>query len=119
MIPLGAVEFSPGDVALILAVLVAGGIALALPATLTLAWIGSRRAVDHPGWSALWYWFVGTALSLATTAFAMDQGLGWWSVPIGWIPTVLLALVLAAATRRTRPESELGWGDMTTRQGER
>ena len=96
MIPLGAVEFSSGEVALILAVLVAGGIALALPATLTLAWVGSRRAHEHPGWSALWYWFLGTALSLAAIAFAADQGLGWWSVPVGWAPTVLLALVLYA-----------------------
>lgn len=63
-----------------------------------------------------WYWFVGTALSLATAAFAVDQGLGWWSVPVGWVPTLLLALLLYGVHD---PRSELGWGDKTTGQGER
>jgi hypothetical protein len=94
MIPLGAIEFSPADVALILAVLTLGATAFALPATLTLAWIGHRRASTHPGWNALWYWFGGTAVCLATTAFAAGKGLGWWAVPVGWVPTLLLAAVL-------------------------
>jgi hypothetical protein len=94
MIPLGAVEFSPGDVALILAVLTLGATALALPATLTLAWVGHRRATQYPGWAAFGYWLTGTAICLATTALAAGQGLGWWSVPLGWLPTLLLALAL-------------------------
>jgi hypothetical protein len=94
MIPLGAVEFSPGDVALILAVLTLGATALALPATLTLAWVGHRRATQHHGWAAFGYWLTGTAICLATTALAAGQGLGWWSVPLGWLPTLLLALAL-------------------------
>jgi hypothetical protein len=94
MIPLGAVEFSPGEVALILAVLTLGAVALALPATLTLAWVGYRRGAQNPGWNAAWYWFGGTAASVATTALAAGKGLGWWAVPIGWIPTLLLAAAL-------------------------
>ena len=94
MIPLGAIEFSPGEVAMILAVLTFGAIALALPATVTLAWVGYRRGSQHPGGNAFWYWFAGTALSVATTALAAGQGLGWWAVPIGWIPTLVLAAAL-------------------------
>ncbi|TDW88678.1 hypothetical protein [Kribbella sp. VKM Ac-2566] len=94
MIPLGAIHFSPAEVALILAILAFGSIALALPATLTLAWVGYRRGTTRPAANALWYWFGGTALSVATTALAAGQGLGWFAVPIGWIPTVLLAAVL-------------------------
>lgn len=94
MIPLGAIEFSPAEVAMILAVVTAGAVVLALPATLALAWVGYRRADRRPGWNALWYWFCGTALSLAVTALATSQGLGWWSVLLGWVPTGLLALAL-------------------------
>ncbi|MGW6198479.1 hypothetical protein ACWF0M_20195 [Kribbella sp. NPDC055110] len=94
MIPLGAVHFSPGEIALILAVLTFGSIILALPATLTLAWVGYRRGTLRPGANALWYWLIGTALSVATTAVAAGQGLGWWAVSIGWIPTLLLAVAL-------------------------
>ncbi|MET9313782.1 hypothetical protein ABZX12_18375 [Kribbella sp. NPDC003505] len=94
MIPLGAIEFSPAEVAMILAILTVGAIALALPATLTLAWVGYRRGTRRPGWNALWYWLAGTALSVGTTAVAAGQGLGWWAVPIGWIPTGLLAAAL-------------------------
>ncbi|WP_432882835.1 hypothetical protein ACQPYH_40390 [Kribbella sp. CA-245084] len=98
MIPLGAVEFTPGEVALILAVLTLGATALALPATLTFAWVGHRRATQHRGWTAFGYWLTGTAISLATTALAADKGLGWWAVPLGWIPTLLLAVVLKPRT---------------------
>jgi hypothetical protein len=94
VIPLGPIEFSPADVALILAVLTFGAIVLALPATLTLAWVGYRRAIQRPGWNAVWYWFGGTALSVATTALAAGHGLGWAAVPVGWVPTLLLAAAL-------------------------
>jgi hypothetical protein len=94
MITLGAVQFSPAEVAMLLAIIAAGAVALALPATLTLAWVGRRRGALHPGWNAFTYWFGGTALSVGTTALAADHDLGWWSVPIGWIPTLLLAALL-------------------------
>jgi hypothetical protein len=94
MIPLGAIHFSPAEVAMMLAILAFGSVVLALPATLTLAWVGYRRGTLRRGANALWYWFGGTALSVATTALAAGQGLGWWAVPIGWIPTGLLALAL-------------------------
>ncbi|GAA1135879.1 hypothetical protein GCM10009630_38480 [Kribbella jejuensis] len=101
MIPLGPVEFSPADVALILAVLAFGAVALALPATLTLAWVGHRRATAHKAWNAVWYWFCGTGLSVGTT-FATAPHIGWWAVPLGWIPTVTLAWVL---NPRSDPEA--------------
>ncbi|HEY3557714.1 MAG TPA: hypothetical protein VGL05_09630 [Kribbella sp.] len=94
MIPLGAIHFSPAEVAMILAVLAFGSVVLALPATLTLAWIGHRRADRRRGWNAAWYWFGGTALSVATTALAAGHGAGWWAVPIGWVPSLLLAAAL-------------------------
>ncbi|TCC11001.1 hypothetical protein [Kribbella soli] len=93
MIPLGAIHFTPAEVALILAILTFGSIALALPATLTLAWVGYRRGTTRKAANALWYWFGGTALSVATTALAAGH-LGWLAVPIGWIPTLLLAVAL-------------------------
>ncbi|HWD79884.1 MAG TPA: hypothetical protein VG497_13410 [Kribbella sp.] len=93
MIPLGPVEFSPADVALILAVLALGATALALPATLTLAWVGHRRAAVHRGWNAVWYWFCGTGLSVGTT-FATATHLRWWAVPLGWAPSLVVAWVL-------------------------
>ncbi|HET6738118.1 MAG TPA: hypothetical protein VFH76_04265 [Kribbella sp.] len=94
MIPLGAIHFSPADVAMILAILAFGSVALALPATLTLAWVGHRRGTQHPGWNAAWYWFAGTTLSVATTALAASKGAGWWAVPIGWVPSLVLAAAL-------------------------
>ena len=94
MIPLGAIEFTPADIALLLAILTFGSIALALPATLTLAWVGYRRGTLRRAANALGYWLGGTALSVATTAIAAGQGLGWFAVPIGWIPTLLLAVAL-------------------------
>jgi hypothetical protein len=114
MIPLGAIHFTPAQIAMILVVLTVGAIVLALPATLTLAWVGYRRRGRAR--TALWYWFAGTALSLATTAFAADHDLGWWSVPLGWVPTLLLAAVLDP--RWPRREARLG-GTTTGQQGER
>jgi hypothetical protein len=94
MIPLGAIHFSPAEVAMIFAIVTIGAIALALPATLALAWVGYRRGTTRRAANALGYWLGGTALSVATTAIAAGQGLGWFAVPIGWIPTVLLAAAL-------------------------
>jgi hypothetical protein len=94
MIPLGAIEFSPTEIAVLFAILAFGSIVVALPATLTLAWVGYRRGILRRGANALWYWFGGTALSVATTVLAAQQGLGWFAVPIGWIPTLLLAVAL-------------------------
>ncbi|TCC15972.1 hypothetical protein [Kribbella speibonae] len=94
MIPLGAVEFSPTDIAILLAILTFGSIVLALPATLTLAWVGYRRGTLRRPANALGYWLGGTALSVITTALAAQQGAGWFAVPLGWIPTLLVAVAL-------------------------
>ncbi len=47
-----------------------------------------------------------------------NSDLGWFRLPLSWFPGLLLALLLNPRQRRTRPEGELGWGDMTFRQGE-
>jgi hypothetical protein len=119
MIPLGPVEFSPADVALILAVLFVIAVCGALPVTIPLAVVGYRRAERYPGGNALWYWFWGTGLTVAIMAGLSQTGLGlgWGVVPLSWIPTGLIAVL--AYPRRSRPRTELGWSDTTTGQGER
>ncbi len=116
--PMGPVEFTPAEVALILAVLVLIGMCLALPTTITLAVVGYRRGIDHPGWNATWYWLWGNALTLVVMGTLYNSDLGWFRLPLSWFPGLLLALLLNPRQRRTRPEGELGWGDMTFRQGE-
>ncbi len=116
--PMGPVEFTPAEVALILAVLVLIGTCLALPTTITLAVVGYRRGIDHPGWNATWYWLWGNALTLVVMGTLYNSDLGWFRLPLSWFPGLLLALLLNPRQRRTRPEGELGWGDMTFRQGE-
>jgi len=118
MMPMGPVEFTPAEVALILAVLVLIGTCLALPTTITLAVVGYRRGIDHPGWNATWYWLWGNALTLVVMGTLYNSDLGWFRLPLSWFPGLLLALLLNPRQRRTRPEGELGWGDMTFRQGE-
>lgn len=106
MIPLGAVEFTPADIALLLAILTFGSIILALPATLTLAWVGYRRGTLRKAGNALGYWLGGTALSVATTAVA-GAHIGWFAVPIGWIPTLLLAVALNPRTKEGKRTTEV------------
>lgn len=123
MVPMGPIQFSPGEIALLLGVLAVLGTGLALPATATLAYVGARRAARYPGWNALWYWGCGTAIALVVTGGLAGSGLGWWAVPIGWVPVLLLALVLFPWNRHTSahpdrpdpwvgdPGGELGCGD--------
>ncbi|MEV5963025.1 hypothetical protein AB0L70_14750 [Kribbella sp. NPDC051952] len=121
MIPLGPINFSPADIALILGALLVIGVCAALPVTIPLALVGRLRGVQHPGWNAFWYWLWGTGLSVAVMGSLIQTGIGWAVVPLGWIPTGLIA-VLAYLRRprpQARPNGELGWGDMTTGQGER
>jgi hypothetical protein len=98
MIPLGAIEFSPAEVAMILAVMALAGVCAALPATVPLAIVGHRRGTQYPGWNALWYWLCGTIPTVLLMGALIQTGLGWWVVPIGWIPALLLALTLNPAT---------------------
>ncbi|MEU4608324.1 hypothetical protein AB0F43_35515 [Kribbella sp. NPDC023972] len=117
MIPLGPIEFSPAEVAMILTVMALVGVCAALPATIPLAIVGHRRAVQYPGWNALWYWLCGTALTMVIMGGLIHTDLGWAVVPLSWLPTLLIAWLLKP--RHRRPGGELGWGDMTTGQGER
>jgi len=118
MIPLGAVDFSPADVALLLSVLFLIGVCAALPVTIPLALMGHRRGVTHPGWNAFWYWLCSTGFTVAVMAALIQIGLGWGVVPLSWIPTGLIAGL--AFLRRPRPRRELGWSDTTpSQQGER
>jgi hypothetical protein len=116
--PMGPVEFSPAEVALILAVLALFGTCLALPATITIAVVGYRRAVCHPVWNATWYWAWGNALTLVVMGALYNSDLGWFRLPVSWFPGLLLALLLNPRQRRKRPGrpgTELGWTDMMPR----
>jgi urea transporter len=115
MMPMGPVEFSPAEVALILAVLALIGTCLALPATITLAVVGFRRAVYHPAWNATWYWLWGNVLTLVVMGALYNSDLGWFRLPISWFPGLILALLLNPRHRRRRPGPELGWTDTTAR----
>lgn len=118
MIPLGPIEFSPAEVAMILAVLALVGVCAALPATIPLAIVGHRRGSRYPGWNALWYWFCGTALTVVVMGALIPTEIGWAVVPLSWLPTLLVAWLLKP--RQRRPGSELGWWNMTSgQQGER
>ncbi|TCO30181.1 hypothetical protein EV652_105175 [Kribbella steppae] len=118
MVPMGPIEFSPAEVAMILTVLALVGVCSALPATIPLALVGHRRGVQNPGWNALWYWLCGTVLTVVLMGALIQTGLGWAVVPLSWLPTLLIAWLLKP--RHPRPGGELGWSDMTSgQQGER
>lgn len=115
MVPLGPIQFSPAEVAMIIVVLIVVGLCVALPSTAVLAAVGARRAARHPGWNGLWYWFWGTALSLVIMGGLFDAGLRWWVVPISWMPNLLLAWLLNP--RAARPGTELGWSERRRARG--
>ncbi|WP_433162741.1 hypothetical protein [Kribbella sp. CA-247076] len=115
MIPMGPIEFTPAEVAVLLGMLVLLGVGAALPATVALAVVGHRRATRYPGWNALWYWLWATIGTVGLMGALLDAGLGWVGVPVSWLPGLGAAWVL----RPRRPGSELGWTDTTPRQGER
>jgi hypothetical protein len=118
VIPLGFTpHFSTDEVVVIVVLVVGFGLLTALPASATLAAIGHRRAGQHPGWNAFWYWLWGTALTLGSMITFLYLDLSWWSIPLSW--PLPLALAWLLKPRTPRPGSELGWGDMTTGQGER
>ena len=118
MVPLGfEPHFSTGDVVLIAVVVIGFGVLTALPATATLAAVGHRRGGQHCGWNAFWYWLWSTALTLGSVVAFLYLHLSWWSIPLSWPLPLLLAWALTPRT--PRPGGELGWGDMTTGQGER
>jgi hypothetical protein len=118
MVAMGPIEFSPAEVALVLGMLAGLGVLLALPATGVLAYVGMRRATRYPGWNAFWYWGWGTAVALVVMGGLAGTSLGWWVVPVGWVPVLVLAVVLYP--RPGDPGGELGWGDIPSwQQGER
>jgi hypothetical protein len=112
---MGPIEFSPAEVAAILVVMALVGVCAALPATLPLAIVGHRRGRQYPGWNALWYWLCGTIPTVVLMGALIQTGIGWWVVPVSWLPGLLVAWLL----KPRRPRGELGWTEMTPRQGER
>jgi len=105
-------HFTDGDIALIVAVVIGFGLVSALPATGPLALIGHWRAAHHPRWNALWYWFWGTALTLASVITFLFLELEWWSIPLSWPLPWFLAWILRP---RQRPAEELRWTQTTPR----
>ena len=69
-----------------------------------------------PGANGFWYWLWGTALSWAVMIAGVSQHLGWWSIPVGWVPGLLAAWLLRVRT--PRPGSELRWGESRRPVGE-
>ena len=121
MIPLGfEMHLSPVEQAVLLVILGLLAAAAALPASLTLAVVGSARAhrSGRPGLgNGIWYWFWGTALSWAAMVGAFNLNLGWYSIPVGWAPGLAAAGVLWP--RRSGPHGELRWGSTRRPVGER
>jgi len=104
MVPMGPVEFSPADVALILAVLAVLSILACLPVSVPLALYGARRARRTGGSEFLngaWYWLVGTALTLGVAWFGHRGGL---PVPLMLVVSWLTGGVLVAVLACTRED---------------
>ena len=94
MIPLGF-EMTPAGVATLAGFLFVGGVAIALPATVTLAVVGYRRDLNRPRWSAFKYWLLGNALTLPSMAgLAIFLHVGRYAVPLAWAPALILAWYL-------------------------
>jgi hypothetical protein len=118
MIPLGfELNLSATEQAVLLVVLGLLATAAAVPASVPLAGVGALRARVR-GRSAtgngLWYWLWGTALSWATMIGGYQLGLGWWSVPFGWVPGLVAAWLL-----RPGPQGPLRWEEARRPVGER
>lgn len=98
MVPMGfELNLSPTEQAVLLTVLLTLAACVALPATLTLAFVGAARARRHgyPGTrNAIWYWLWGTALTLTTMYAGLNLGLSWLTIPAAWLPTLTLAYLL-------------------------
>ncbi|MEV6285412.1 hypothetical protein [Kribbella sp. NPDC051770] len=118
MIPLGfELHLSPVEQAVLLLVLGALAVAAALPASAVLAAVGAgrARAAGRSGvGNGLWYWLWGTALSWAAMIGCHNLQLGWWAVPLGWLPALVAAWLL-----RSGPSGRLLWGDVRRPVGER
>jgi hypothetical protein len=108
IIPLGfEPDLSPAERLLLAMLLLAFLGVAALPASAVLAAVGAaraRRAGRSPAWAAGWYWLWGTALTSASIAGCFEVGIGWLSVPLGWLPGLAVAAAL-------RPPRQLGWQD--------
>ncbi len=120
MIPLGfELHLTPGQQIGLVVILGLLGVAAALPVTCVLASVGAaraRRAGGSAGANGFWYWLWGTALSWATMIAGVSQHLGWWSIPVGWVPGLLAAWLLKVRT--PRPGSELRWEESRRPVGE-
>ncbi|TCN40414.1 hypothetical protein EV644_106342 [Kribbella orskensis] len=121
MIPLGfEMHLSPVEHALVLVVLGLLAAAAAMPASLTLATVGAVRSQrsGRPGLgNGIWYWFWGTALTWGAMVVGFNLDLGWYSIPVGWLPGLAAAGLLWP--RRRGPLGELRWGSTRRPVGER
>jgi hypothetical protein len=90
LVPLGAVTFTPEQVALILAAMLLGAIIACLPVSLPLGLYGAaeaRRAGRPSTTAGLTWWFGGTLLTLASIWAVSATGLdGLPVVVLGWLP---------------------------------
>lgn len=120
MVPMGfELRFSPAELAVLWAILVALALCVALPAAGALAAVGSARARrdGRPEFrNGAWYWLWGSALTIVSMYGLFLLGLSWAAIPTGWLPALLLAWLLRV--RRSGPPSELRWGESRRPVGE-
>jgi hypothetical protein len=118
MIPLGfELHLSATEQAVLLVVLGLLATAAAVPASAALAAVGASRArgAGRSGvGNGLWYWLWGTALSWAAMIGCYNLQLGWWAVPLGWVPGLVAAWLL-----RPGPPRQLLWKQARRPVGER
>jgi len=89
----------------IVALVVLAHVASMLPATITLAVVGYRRAVRHRGWQAVGFW-VGGNLMIVIPPPMLLWDIGWWAAPLAWVLPLTVAWVLS---RRPPAQAPRGW----------
>ncbi|WP_350280738.1 hypothetical protein [Kribbella sp. HUAS MG21] len=100
------IDFTPAEIAEILAVVVGICAYAALPGAVALAVAGYRTATRHRAGHALGYGLIGAVLSMPPAAVGVFFQIGWWAAPLLSTPAVCFALYVA----RTRPQPPVEWG---------
>jgi hypothetical protein len=111
----GPVEFSPADIAAIIAVLAALFIAVTAPGWLVLAIVAGQRPATTPG--RRWAMRVGgglAGLAICAAAAALLAAVGaegfYLGIVGGWAVCWLLAARMRRRAPRTAPAPPEGWG---------
>jgi hypothetical protein len=110
----GAIEFSPAEIAAIVAVLVALFLAVTAPGWLVLAHAAGRRPAPSPrSWPrTVGGGLLGLGISGATAAFfgALGSEGVWFGIVAGWGVCWILAALLRKRAAAQSPSTAQGWG---------